>query len=103
GLGNIAAGTGAGLEVIVNPADWVGDATIAAQVSRRQAQAGIDGAEALVGHHVLAGEQPGTTDIASAYRDLWQPAPFLPEADLEVDGLVFVILVAGDWAVSNAC
>src|SRR5690606_10880214 len=72
------------------------------QIARREAQACIELAEALVGHNILAGKQASTTNVLCTDRDLREPPTFFPQADFEVDRLVLVVLVPCYRAVAYA-
>src|SRR5690606_29181820 len=94
-LGDVATCARARVEVLVDPADRIADSAVAAEVTRGEAEAGVELPEALAGHHVLAGEQAGTADVLRAYGDRGKPAGLVPQPDLEIDRFVLVVLVPG--------
>src|SRR5690606_4450274 len=104
-VGNCAGGLRSSLEVLVEPAERVGEVAVGSQITSGESKARIKLAKALAGDHILAGEKASAPDILCADRYGWQPTSFFPKPDLEVYGLVFVILIAAQlfWAIAKIC
>src|SRR5690554_5792912 len=85
--------------LIAQPAEGVAHVCPVTEVTPADTEAEVQIVKALAGHHVFAGEQAGTAHIHKAQRNLRQPAGLLIQAQLGVDGLVLVALVATEIAV----
>ena len=70
--------------------------TAGAEIAPSQAEREVERAPGFAGHDVFRIKQTGTTDIFGPHGHLRHPVALFPQAQLDVEGFIFVGLIAGE-------